>query len=125
MLRDVGSRDAAFIRTVARIRERLLALAGVSQPAGYEAVLMQGSGTFGIESVITSAIPRDGKLLVLANGAYGERIARIAEVAGIEYTVLRSPEDEPISPDQTEAALAADPPSPTSPSSTARPRPAS
>jgi 2-aminoethylphosphonate-pyruvate transaminase len=109
MLRDVGSRDAAFIATVARIRERLLSLAGVSQAAGYEAVLMQGSGTFGIESVITSAIPRDGKLLVLANGAYGERIARIAEVAGIEATVRRSPEYAPVDPAQTGAALASDP----------------
>ncbi len=109
MLRDVGSRDAAFIATVARIRERLLALAGVSQAAGYEAVLMQGSGTFGIESVITSAVPRDGKLLVLANGAYGERIARIASVAGIDSTILRSPEDEPVVPDQANDALASDP----------------
>ena len=109
MLRDVGSRDGAFIATVASIRERLLELAGVSQAAGYEAILMQGSGTFGIESVITSAVPRDGKLLVLANGAYGERIARIADVARIESTVLRSPEDAPVAPDQAEAALAADP----------------
>jgi 2-aminoethylphosphonate-pyruvate transaminase len=109
MLRDVGSRDAAFIATVAGIRERLLSIAGVSQADGYEAVLMQGSGTFGIESVITSAVPHDGKLLVLANGAYGERIARIAKVAGNECIVLRSPEDEPVSPAQTEAALVADP----------------
>jgi 2-aminoethylphosphonate-pyruvate transaminase len=108
MLRDVGSRDAEFIATVGRIRERLLSVAGVSQTAAYEAVLMQGSGTFGIESVITSAMPRDGKLLVLANGAYGERIAQIAAVAGIDSTVLRSPEDEPVDPAQTEAALAAD-----------------
>jgi 2-aminoethylphosphonate-pyruvate transaminase len=109
MLRDVGSRDASFIATVARIRERLLALAGVSQAAGYEAVLMQGSGTFGIESVITSAVPRDGKLLVLANGAYGERIARIAEVAGVACAIVRSPEEVPVDPAQTKAALAADP----------------
>jgi 2-aminoethylphosphonate-pyruvate transaminase len=109
MLRDVGSRDATFIATVAHIRQSLLSLAGVSRAAGYEAVLMQGSGTFGIESVITSAVPRDGKLLVLANGAYGERIARIAEVAGIDSTVLQSPEDEPVDPAQTQAALAADP----------------
>jgi 2-aminoethylphosphonate-pyruvate transaminase len=108
MLRDVGSRDATFIATVARIRERLLALAGVSQASGYEAVLMQGSGTFGIESVITGAVPRDGKLLVLANGAYGERIARIADVAGIENTVLRSHEEEPVDPAQTEGSLAHD-----------------
>jgi 2-aminoethylphosphonate-pyruvate transaminase len=109
MLRDVGSRDAAFIATVARIRERLLALAGVSHAAGYEAVLMQGSGTFGIESVITSSVPPHGKLLVLANGAYGERIARIAEVAGIECIVARSPEDAPVAAGETEAALATDP----------------
>ncbi len=109
MLIDVGSRDTAFIATVARIRERLLSIAGVSQAAGYEAVLMQGSGTFGIESVITSAVPRGGKLLVLANGAYGERIARIAEVAGIACTVIRSPEDEPVTTEEAEAALAADP----------------
>ena len=87
----------------------LLSLAGVSQAAGYEAVLMQGSGTFGIESVITSAVPRDGKLLVLANGAYGERIARIADVAGIECAVLRSPEDMPIDPAEADTALADDP----------------
>ena len=43
---------------------------------------MQGSGTFAIESVISSAIPRDGKLLVLINGAYGRRIAQIARVHG-------------------------------------------
>ena len=109
MLRDVGSRDAAFISIVASIRERLLSLASVSQAAGYEAVLMQGSGTFGIEGVITSAVPPDGKLLVLANGAYGERIARIAEVARIEHAVLRSPEDVPVAHDRAEAALAADP----------------
>ncbi len=109
MLLDVGSRDAAFIATLARVRERLLWIAGVSQVAGYEAVLMQGSGTFGVESVITSAVPRDGKLLVLANGAYGERIARIADVAGIGSAVVRFPEDEPVVPNDADAALAADP----------------
>jgi 2-aminoethylphosphonate-pyruvate transaminase len=109
MLRDVGSRDVAFISTVAGIRERLLSLASVSKSTGFEAVLMQGSGTFGIESVITCAVPRNGKLLVLANGAYGERIARIAEAADIPRTILRSPEDTPIDPSQAESALASDP----------------
>ena len=49
---------------------------------------MQGSGTFAIESVISSAIPRDGKLLVLVNGAYGRRIAQMARVHGIETITL-------------------------------------
>ena len=88
MLRDLGSRDVEFIETVRRIRQSLLALAGVSQDTGYEAVLMQGSGTFGIEAVIGSTVPPDGKLLVIINGAYGARIAEIARVLKIDTTTL-------------------------------------
>ena len=88
MLRDVGSRDVEFIETVRCIRQALLALAGVSQETGYEAVLMQGSGTFGIEAVIGSTVPPDGKLLVIINGAYGARIAEIARVLKIDTTTL-------------------------------------
>ena len=55
----------------------------------YTAVLMQGSGTFGVESVITSVINENGKLLIIANGAYGERMADIAEHAGIPYEIYR------------------------------------
>ena len=80
MLRDLGSRDVEFIETVRQIRQALLALAGVSRDMGYEAILMQGSGTFGLESVIGSTVPPNGKLLVIINGAYGDRIARIARV---------------------------------------------
>ncbi len=108
MLRDAGSRDPAFIDTVRSIRRRLLEVAGVS-PVDYTAVLVQGSGTFGIESVIGSAVPRDGKLLVVANGAYGERIARIASVLAIPATVLRFPEDAPIEASAVRSALEADP----------------
>ena len=67
MLRDAGSWHFEFGAVVQSIRERLLALAAVSQEAGYEAVLMQGSGTFGVESVVTSAVPRDGKLNIASN----------------------------------------------------------
>lgn len=94
MLRDLGSRDEEFIAIVKGIRQRLLGLAGVSQEAGYEAVLMQGSGTFGVESVIVTAVPRGGHLLVISNGAYGERMLKIAEQAGIKSSALRFSEDE-------------------------------
>lgn len=93
MLRDLGSRDSDTVALLRSIRERVLELGEVSKEAGYEAVLMQGSGTFGVESVITSAVPPSGKLLVVANGAYGDRIARIAEVMRIDRTVLRYAED--------------------------------
>lgn len=89
MLRDLGSRDATFIETVRHIRRSLLALAGVSQDKGYEAVLMQGSGTFGLESVIGSTVPPGGKMLVIINGAYGDRIAKIAEVLKIDVATLK------------------------------------
>jgi len=51
MQRDLGSRDVEFIRTVGRVHDRLLALAGTSRADGYAAVLMQGSGTFGVEAM--------------------------------------------------------------------------
>lgn len=94
MLRDLGSRDTEFIELVRDIRRRLLALAGVSQEQGYEAVLMQGSGTFGVESVIGSVIPRYGKLLVIVNGAYGERMVEMARRLGISVEVSGYEENE-------------------------------
>jgi 2-aminoethylphosphonate-pyruvate transaminase len=80
MLHDFGSRDDVFIQLIKDIREDLLSLGNVSKESGYDAVIMQGSGTFGVESVISSAIPPSGKLLVIINGAYGERIAKIASM---------------------------------------------
>ena len=97
MQRDVGSRDAEFIQIVAEIRNELLRIAGVSQESGYEAVLMQGSGTFALEAVLSSVIPPEGKLLILSNGAYGERMFQIAQRLQIEVRIERWPEDE--SPD--------------------------
>jgi 2-aminoethylphosphonate-pyruvate transaminase len=99
MLRDLGSRDAEFLEVVSEVRSSLLALGGVSTATGHEAVLMQGSGTFGIEAVISSAIPRDGRLLVVVNGAYGERIAQMARVHGIDTHEVRFAEDEAADPD--------------------------
>ncbi len=105
MLRDLGSRDAAFIEIVRSIRERLLDIGGVSKEVGFEAILMQGSGTFGIESVISSAVPDNGKLLVLINGAYGRRIETIARRCGVVVTSIEWPENEPIPADEVERAL--------------------
>jgi 2-aminoethylphosphonate-pyruvate transaminase len=109
MLRDLGSRDVEFIETVRQIRQTLLALAGVSRDAGYEAILMQGSGTFGLESVIGSTVPRDGKLLVIINGAYGDRIARIARVLNIDIETLEYATNVVPIPADIDRTLAHDP----------------
>lgn len=108
MLRDLGSRDREFIGLVRDIRHQLLALAGVSQASGYEAVLIQGSGTFGVESVLSSVIPAEGKALFLVNGAYGERMVRIAARHRIVHEVLRWAENEPLSVDAVRSQLEAD-----------------
>ena len=106
MLRDAGSRDAEFLAVVRSIRERLLAIGGMEPGGDYECVLMQGSGTYAIESVISSAIPRDGRLLVAVNGAYGRRIAQMARVHGIEVETLDVPENRRISADAVAGRLA-------------------
>ncbi len=95
MLRDLGSRDIEFINAVRQVRNALLVMGEVSQAQGYEAVIMQGSGTFGVEAVISSALPKaNGHLLVIINGAYGDRIAKMADVHGITKTVLKYAEDQ-------------------------------
>ncbi len=92
MLRDLGSRDFAFIGIVRDIRERLVALAG-ARPGDYEAILMQGSGTFAVEAVFSSAVPPDGRVLIIINGAYGQRMEKICKTLKIETTVLEYPEN--------------------------------
>jgi 2-aminoethylphosphonate-pyruvate transaminase len=109
MLVDKGSRDAEFIAVVAAIRQSLLAIGGVSPEQGYEAVLIPGSGTFGLEAVVSSITAPHGKWLVVVNGAYGERIARIAKRHGIPVTILRYAENESPNASDVDRELAADP----------------
>jgi len=103
MLRDLGSRDPEFLSVVDDIRRRLLELGHAT--GSYEAVLMQGSGTFAIESVLSSVIPRHGKLLVVINGAYGHRMAKIASVLGISCQTMVFEESHPVRPDRVRQAL--------------------
>ncbi len=107
MLRDLGSRDIEFIGIVREIRRRLLVLGGVPDH-GYEAIPMQGSGTFALESVISSTVPADGKLLVAVNGAYGRRIEQIARVLKIEVAALIFPENQAVDAEKVAAALERD-----------------
>ncbi len=102
MLRDLGSRDTEFIAIVQEIRARLVALC--AEPNVYTTVLMQGSGTFGIEAVLSSIIPPDGKLLLLINGAYGERMRKIARIYQIATKALVFPENT--QPDAAALAVA-------------------
>jgi len=106
MMHDWGSRDPAFIALNRRV---LGALADLSGATDIIAVPMQGSGSFAVEAMIGSFVPRDGKLLVLINGAYGARAMTIAARAGRQAVALETPEDTPPDPKEIDRVLAADP----------------
>ena len=93
MLKDWCTWDDDYNRIVEDIRGKLVELA--TKRDGFTSVLMQGSGTFCIESVIGSVVPDDGKLLILTNGAYGERMAEIARRLKIDFSVNDSGERQP------------------------------
>jgi 2-aminoethylphosphonate-pyruvate transaminase len=106
MVHDWGSRDAAFIAINRMVMDRIAELAGGT--GTHATVPMQGSGTFAVEAMITTCVPRNGKLLLLVNGAYGQRAARIARVAGRDSILHETPEDTPVDVARLDAALAAD-----------------
>jgi 2-aminoethylphosphonate-pyruvate transaminase len=106
MVHDWGSRDAEFIRINRAVLDRITEIAG--GVGTHVTVGMQGSGTFAVEAMLTSFVPRGGKILLIINGAYGKRAAKICEIAGRAFSVLETPEDTPPDLKKLEAALQAD-----------------
>lgn len=87
MLRDWGSWDDDFRAMTLELRTRLVRMLGDGHEA-YTCVPMQGSGSFAVESMLGTLVPRDGRVLVLANGAYGKRAAETLKVIGRAHVVL-------------------------------------
>lgn len=107
MLADYGSRDIEFREIVKQIRRSLLDLAQCGP--NYECVIMQGSGTFAIEAALGSFCPaKRYKTLVVCNGAYGERAAKILNRLGRPVVTLDKGDSEAPTPEDVVAALNAD-----------------
>ncbi len=104
--RDWGSRDADFVALTGRLRTRLAILAGGADT--HETVLLAGSGTFAVEAALQSLVPRDGRVLVLVNGAYGRRMGEMLLRLGRDHLVREWAEDEAVDPAAVDAMLAAD-----------------
>ena len=88
MLHDWGSRDKKFIDLNSSIRESLVKL--IDGEDNYQCVPMQGSGTFAVESMVSSLTSKDSKILILINGAYGQRMKKMCTYLNrdfIEYEV--------------------------------------
>ncbi len=107
MLRDWCTWDRDYNNIVQQIRAELVTLA--TPAAGFTAVLMQGSGTFAVEATLTSVVPVSGKLLVLANGAYGDRMGEIARRIGLSLIIENFGEISPVDPERVRQVLAENP----------------
>jgi 2-aminoethylphosphonate-pyruvate transaminase len=106
MVRDWGSRDSGFIELNRRVRQMLLKI--VDAESTHVCVPLQGSGTFVVEAMLGTLVPRDGHVLVPLNGAYCKRIQRICGILGRRVTSLQFEENEPVNPAAVDAALAKD-----------------
>ena len=108
MLKDWGSWDGDFRAFTAEMRRELLAIAG-DEKGEFDCVPMQGSGSFSVEAMLASFVPRDGKVLVLMNGAYGKRIAQTLTYLGRDHVTIDKGDYMPPRGDEVAAALEADP----------------
>lgn len=108
MMKDWGSWDDDFRAMTVDLRRRLLALLGQDQGA-FECVPMQGSGSYVVEAMLGTFVPRDGKLLVLANGAYGLRAAKTMDYLERDYVLINKGDYLPPRGADVEQALAQDP----------------
>jgi 2-aminoethylphosphonate-pyruvate transaminase len=106
MLKDWGSWDADFNAVTAQLRGALLDI--VHGHDTHVLVPLQGSGTFSVEASVATVVPRTGHVLVLDNGAYCKRAAKLTQMMGRRATVLPFAEDEPVSAAALEARLKSD-----------------
>jgi 2-aminoethylphosphonate-pyruvate transaminase len=107
MLKDWGSWDGDFIAVTAKVRKGLLDI--VHGHETHTVVPLQGSGTFSVEAAVATIVPRDGHVLVLDNGAYCKRAAKLTQLMGRRATVVPFAEEEPVSPAVLDERLKADP----------------
>ena len=107
MLRDWGSWDAAFNAVTANLRRKVLDV--VHGEGTHVVVPLQGSGTFSVEASINTLVPRDGHVLVLINGAYGQRMAKLTQMMGRRLSTFETAESVQTTPQDVERLLAADP----------------
>lgn len=105
---DIAPWDRDFAPEYEGIRDRVRDIAG--GVAGVHATLpLQGAGHFVVEAAIRTFVPPGGRILLPCNGAYGERMTRLAREAGRDPVVMPVPDTRGVRGEEVAAALAADP----------------
>jgi len=109
LLQDWCTWDADYnVEIVQNIRRRLVSFA-TAGTAAYTSVLMQGSGSFAVEAAIGSAVPKDGKLLIITNGAYGVRMVEMARALKINHITMSFSETRALDAEIVESIFPQDP----------------
>ena len=103
MVHDWGSRDTTFLKINRSVLDSLPQIAHAADD--FVTVPVQGSGTFAVEAMLTSFVPPKGKVLLLVNGAYGQRAKKILDIARRKSIVHETPEDTPPDLGKVEAIL--------------------
>ena len=116
MQMDVGSWDSDFRKITKEIREKLVEIlletstkTDILEADPYIAVPMQGSGTFSVEAMLGSFVPKNGKALVLSNGAYGKRCFESLKYFGRPSKMMDMGDFLPPDPNLVQKALQKDP----------------
>lgn len=90
---DICPREEEFAGLMKTLRKDLLKIVHADEEK-YTAVLFCGSGTINIDVCINSLLPKDGKVLIINNGAYSTRAAEVCDYYGLDYINLKFKEDE-------------------------------
>jgi len=86
---DICPREKEFVHVMADVRNGLLKV--VNADDDYTCILFAGSGTAAMDAVINSVVPPDKKILIINNGAYGERMVKIAKAYNMGCVELKFP----------------------------------
>ena len=105
---DYGPWDNEFRALVAKLRERVLSLAG-GHPGEHTALILQGCGHFALEAACRTFVPAGGRILLPKTGQYADRLERLATEIGRVVVRLAVPEGQRVDPASLDAALASDP----------------
>lgn len=104
---DLCHREVEFQELLENVREKIRRAFEISED--YTIALLAGSGTAAVEAMIVSGMPREGKLLSIENGVYGERISKIARAAGIEVIPFQLDWGEPVDLDKLRSLIQSTP----------------
>ena len=107
MQKDWGSWDLDFRQMTAQVRTSLLTICNGHED--YTCIPLQGSGTFAVEAALASLIPHSGQILMLMNGAYGQRAKKTLEYLGREMIELDKGDYLPPMPDEVDTILKENP----------------